>query len=259
MTKPLYIIQHVAKCGGTSIRIFLEKHLSSDEFWQLYTEDIYEGHSQFIGKFRNTKIDTINDAINSMDKSKVKAIIGHFVHMNMHKLFPDRDVRYITMTRNPLDFLQSKFNDRRAHMFRGSCRGAIGSTGYFECSEQGFMKWFNQPGNAVMPFYQYDINIDNIYYVFHQPELTQDLEWLADELGIPQGAKVSNSSRTTLEEYGQKPFIVQVEFREWFNEHYGKRYAKATDHYQQLMKKKNDKRQASSEFDYIFRRKSSPA
>ena len=99
--KELYIFLHINKCAGTTLREHIRNNLKDDEFLLLYK------HEKPIFK---KKIGKYIKSLTKEKKDKIKIIFGHRVYYSLHKLFPDREVRYITFLRNPVDRTISHYN-----------------------------------------------------------------------------------------------------------------------------------------------------
>ena len=104
--KPLYVFLHVFKCAGSSIRKHVEDNFDEGEFFLTYG---YE--SPFLIKRKGIK-KYINSLTNKQ-KNKLKIILGHTSYYGIHKLFPNREVRYVTFLRDPIKRAISHYNFRR--------------------------------------------------------------------------------------------------------------------------------------------------
>ncbi len=98
--KELYIFLHIMKCAGTTLSEHIRKNSEENEVLL-----IYEFEKPYI-----SKREEIEKYIKSLKKDKIKVIFGHRVHYGLHKLFPNREVRYITFLRNPVDRAISHYN-----------------------------------------------------------------------------------------------------------------------------------------------------
>lgn len=153
-------------------------------------------------------------------------VFGHKVSLStMKRVFPDRELVVITMTRNPVDVLVSQFNDYRSHILREVRRGKL-----YECSDKGFLEWYQNEkiNNALVVAYSRlllncppkDVGkkLQEIDYVMHTPTLNQDMKWLAKELDIPEDFEPRNSAQFNLGQYAENVYRIQPEIRQDFLE-----------------------------------------
>jgi len=101
--EPLYIHLHMPRTGGTTIGTHIRNNHKKEEVLSL---DFYRNRSLRSNKIAHNFLMKLNKE----EKSKIKYIIGHGVFYGVHKFFKDRDVRYITFLRNPLDRTISTYN-----------------------------------------------------------------------------------------------------------------------------------------------------
>lgn len=134
--KPLYIIVHTPKCGGSSIENALNANLSSREFLSLNAlysfkpdgkprtiSDALEEIS--ITKEKNIKseifspqktiqylkkVDELISHISEYKKSNIKVVLGHLAYPGIERFFPNREIRYITFLRHPSNRIISHYN-----------------------------------------------------------------------------------------------------------------------------------------------------
>lgn len=105
--KPLYVFLHLNKTGGTTITDHIVKNLPSHKFLLLYPD--FKNKSKI-------KTETILKSLSFSDKNNLKVIIGHQAYYGIHKFFPQRDVRYVTILRDPIKRIVSQYNYRRARI-----------------------------------------------------------------------------------------------------------------------------------------------
>lgn len=101
--RPLYIFLHVMKCAGTTISRHLTENLETDKVLLLYERS--NPDCQDRASIRN-KILTLPRAA----RDNIRIIFGHNVYYGIHKFFPDREARYVTFLREPLDRTFSHYN-----------------------------------------------------------------------------------------------------------------------------------------------------
>lgn len=107
--KPLYIFLHIPKCAGTTMRHILLENFGNRVILS-YEWSNYD--------FQNKKV--LKSYIRSLSKlkrEKIRFIIGHNVYYGIHELFPDRECRYVTFLRNPIERTISDYNFQR-HMIK---------------------------------------------------------------------------------------------------------------------------------------------
>ena len=98
----LYIILHIPKTGGETIK----KHI---------VENMKHGEYLILDYERNSKLELRKNVdkylayMGNKEKNKIKVIIGHKVYYGLHKFFQKKP-RYITFLRNPYDLTVSKYN-----------------------------------------------------------------------------------------------------------------------------------------------------
>ena len=110
---PLYIFVHVPKCAGISFRIHIENNFRSEEILKIYCKQRIEtenGESIFL--YNRNDIDNYLKSLTERQRDKIKVIYGHDVYYGIHKYF-DKEPRYFTFLRNPVDRAISLYNFKR--------------------------------------------------------------------------------------------------------------------------------------------------
>jgi len=99
---PIYLFIHLFKTGGTTINGHLARHLSWDE------EFVHLGPWGQRVRARDGQPDPSEWPQARWET--VRAIAGHWVDGETHRLVPDREPRYLTILRDPADHLFSRYN-----------------------------------------------------------------------------------------------------------------------------------------------------
>lgn len=102
--KPIYIILHVPKTGGTTIFNSCINNLKNDEI--LYLDPKNKRKSVEKREVVEKKISQLT----KKQKNKYKVIFGHSAYFGIHVFFPTREPKYITFLRNPVDQVLSRYN-----------------------------------------------------------------------------------------------------------------------------------------------------
>lgn len=107
----LYIILHVSKTGGSTIRQHLHETFSEEELLLLYVESIKK-------EIKNPLLDNRGiikkylSTLSNERKDKVKVIYGHAAFYGVHKFF-NKKARYICFLREPFSRVVSLYNYKR--------------------------------------------------------------------------------------------------------------------------------------------------
>ncbi len=102
--KPLYIFLHIMKCAGSSIRFYTKENLDKDEFLLLYENE------RPIFKKNKKNIEKYISSLTREQKNKIRVIFGHMTFYGLHRLFYNRDCRYISFIREPFNRTISHYN-----------------------------------------------------------------------------------------------------------------------------------------------------
>ena len=101
----LYIILHIPKTGGMTLRKHIEENFKKNEIIKIYCEE----------DPKIMKIGLDNYLLNHPNKKSVKIIIGHNFSYGIHKYF-QKKVRYITFIREPIEIPISVYNFIRTNI-----------------------------------------------------------------------------------------------------------------------------------------------
>ena len=103
MNNYLYILLHVHKCAGSTIRHHIINSLEKDEYiiFRKSVDARFEDQNH-IEEFLSSQS---NDQL-----KKVKFISGHGAYYGIHKFFPDKIPRYLVILRDPFDRTVSNYN-----------------------------------------------------------------------------------------------------------------------------------------------------
>jgi len=171
-TDPVYLFIHLFKTGGTTINGHLASHLTWDE------EFVHLGPWGRRVRDRDGQPDPSDWPPERWNRTRVVA--GHGVEANTRLLLPDRDVRFLTILRDPAELLVSRYN--------------------FETSRTGehldFWKWYRkrQPNrslrrlrNALGVQSYADVRdvLDTFWFVGVTEHLGDDLPHIFETIGVP--------------------------------------------------------------------------
>jgi hypothetical protein len=146
------VLLHIQKCGGTSVGEYIKSKYEEEEYLELYTKKIP----------RDLVVDTtephlrIRTYLESLDLSKVKIVFGHAVYNGIEEYFPNRNIEYHTILRNPIDRLISLYNFRRMgavgrrefpiiYDAKGNVqdiKGKLKKEFFIDGKERSFLEWF---------------------------------------------------------------------------------------------------------------------
>ncbi|TKJ17511.1 hypothetical protein CEE44_03170 [Candidatus Woesearchaeota archaeon B3_Woes] len=136
--KPLYIFLHIMKCAGTTIRFHKKENLDKDEFLLLYynEEPIFEKNKGNINKYISS--------LTEEQKNKIRIIFGHIAFYGLHRLFHNRDCRYVTFIREPTNRTISHYNWDLMRYYNGEMSKRRGSELFPKGRKDlSFTSWFN--------------------------------------------------------------------------------------------------------------------
>jgi Sulfotransferase family len=103
--RPLWIFLHIPKCGGTTFKAHVERHLT--------IEETFFEFSNWGRQFRAER--GLPDFADRPDEQRARAEIlaGHQLGYGIHRLVPgERDTRYFTVLRDPAERCVSLYNFR---------------------------------------------------------------------------------------------------------------------------------------------------
>jgi hypothetical protein len=200
--KPLYIFIHIPRTAGVSF-IKMLSQLPEEA-----TQRIYMGpHLP-----SRDKIKEHLSRIPDHRRDELQVVFGHHVFYGIEQFFPNRDCRFITFVRNPVDQIVSFYNNARQLFAQ---RGADIPNGVFhDGAILPFDDWFlfskyTRNYNStfltqeflVHPFHgkQQLEELKMVLSTFHFVGLTEtfaeDCQRLTKELGIPYEPVVENASK----------------------------------------------------------------
>ncbi len=108
---PLYVIYHVPKTAGQSLRRMLKETLPPDEIFEMYEQvPVYDPITRVSKCFSSSEYETQLRALNH-HRPPLKVIMGHQVFYGVHHYF-DRPVRYVCFVREPMARTLSLYNFR---------------------------------------------------------------------------------------------------------------------------------------------------
>lgn len=102
--KPLYIIPHLPKTAGTTLRRHIEMNFKPEQRLFIYGSDLSPEES-----YRELWAKTLA-GLDSKAKDELLVIGGHTVYWGLHEMFPGRECRYATILRPPENLLVSWYN-----------------------------------------------------------------------------------------------------------------------------------------------------
>lgn len=124
--KTLWIFLHIPKTGGNTLVAHIRIHFKIEEVLFLYKRNTGIPR-QDVEKY----IQSIPDS----RRNKIKIIVGHHAYYGIDKYFPNKEVKYFTFLRSPVQQIISRYNFRL--MVPMGDRAPLGE-GAFERSKQEF-------------------------------------------------------------------------------------------------------------------------
>jgi len=142
------VLLHIQKCGGISVGEYIKSKYKKEEYLELYTKKIPKKIASSNSRVRNY--------LESLDLSSVKIVFGHAVFNGIEEYFPNRNVEYHTILRNPVDRIISLYNFRRMgavgqrefpiiYQPDGSVydfEGELKKEFFIDGRERSFLEWF---------------------------------------------------------------------------------------------------------------------
>lgn len=111
--KPLYAFYHVRKCAGTTLIKTMQKNLNPSEWIQLNPK----GDDLTSLRYRSTAqildpdgVDVRMRCLSNEEKMNIRFIFGHRTYSDIAQIFKDREVRFITFLRHPVERTLSHYN-----------------------------------------------------------------------------------------------------------------------------------------------------
>ena len=143
--KILYILIHIPKCGGITIRKTIESQFGYEPTGSEKRLALYSG---FFNTVENTE--KYLEALDQGNRDALKIIYGHNTYYGIHRHFPGRDVRYVTYLRDPVKRTISDYNYFRYKLsigrdaVLGSQKETVSLSRWLDtCSQtENFMLWF---------------------------------------------------------------------------------------------------------------------
>ncbi|GEM_PF-1226575 len=110
-TNITYCFLHIPKTAGSTFRLHLEKHFSTEERLPVYyVEEFHNLVSNTPEYFsERADIDSYLSSLSTEQKDKIKCIYGHQVYYGIHRHF-EGEFRYVTFMREPIKRNISAFN-----------------------------------------------------------------------------------------------------------------------------------------------------
>ncbi|MDD5070696.1 MAG: sulfotransferase family 2 domain-containing protein, partial [Candidatus Omnitrophica bacterium] len=202
----LYIVLHIPKAAGTTLRMHFENCFGFDRVVSFYEDDDnFENRQQSRDYLRD---------LSSKDKQKIKMIYGHTACYGLHKYF-NRPYRYITFLRDPVDRMISMYNYRMGLFYS---KGEWTKEFFTKSGErQKFKDWIEViPGykNQLLRILLQDTDFDQnsrslaeqlekakdilrkFWFIGFVEDFKNDSSYLCKELGIPNCQIRKNVTKT---------------------------------------------------------------
>jgi len=97
----LYIFLHIPKTAGSTFAFHLKKNFTKNSLLHLSFENLHKN-----------KVKNILKSLKADEKAKIKVIYGHAAFFGIHEYF-DREARYFTFFRDPVERAVSIYNHKR--------------------------------------------------------------------------------------------------------------------------------------------------
>lgn len=195
----LYIFAHLHKTGGTTLNKHIAKNFKKEEVLFLYYDklklDPFTHKKQDYKKLAEKAILRLS----KKDRDKIRVISGHFIPHGIHKYFdPNKEVRYITIIRNPFERTKSFYNYFRT-LYEKEDRDGKNKKLYksfLKINDKipNFETWINNKfGNikgSIIPqpvtkyFSDLGYKLSDFYFIGITEKLDKDLSFLFHLLGI---------------------------------------------------------------------------
>lgn len=226
----LYIFVHLHKTGGTTLNKHIEKNYKKDKVLFLYYDKL--GLSPFASKKPDYK-KLARDAILKLtpaQRKKIKIISGHFLPKDIAKYFLGREIRFITIVRNPFARAKSMYNYFRTLYEKedtaGKNKQLYKSFLKLENKVPDFNNWlrkkFGNPKSGVVThpistyFSDLGYKLSDFYFVGVTKNLPNDLPYLYKLLDIKKFFIKQNISKNFIKD--------NFETEKWFRKKYKKSY-----------------------------------
>lgn len=176
MTRPLYLLAHLQKTGGTTINVHLARHLE----W-----DVEFVHLGGWGDHRRRLAGRPPLEERSAEElARVRVVSGHDVDGATHELFPGVEPRYITILRDPAARLVSMYN------YRMSAPGAEVvpfDDWYGDVGPNPMTRWLRRRFAKGESFSTLLDSLRGFWFVGVTEHLDDDLPGLFEAIGVPRG------------------------------------------------------------------------
>lgn len=217
----LYIFVHLHKTGGTTLNKHLSKNFKKEEILFLYYDKL--GLDPFTSKKQDYS-ELAEKAIKKLSKSernKIKVITGHFLPNGIHKHFPNKTSRYITIVRDPHKRARSMYNYFRTlhskEKSSGKNKKIYRSFLKIKGTVPDFSTWlekkYGNPKGSIVPrpmdmyFSDLGYKLSDFYFIGITEKLGEDLLWLYKLFGIKKFFVNQNLSRSFVKDDSSKEFF----------------------------------------------------
>ena len=147
------VLLHIQKCGGTSVGEYVKSKLKEGEYLELYTRKVPK---DLVINWKTEPHSRIKAYLKSLDLDNIKIVFGHGVFNGLEEYFPNKEVKYHILLRNPVDRIISLYNFRRMgavgqrefpiiYQPDGSVydfEGELKKEFFIDGRERSFLEWF---------------------------------------------------------------------------------------------------------------------
>lgn len=129
----LYIFLHVPKCAGSTVGHHLAHQYAQTAALPIYVGcpywNVREGGERHFESRED--IDRYLELLTDEQKNELRILYGHDVYYGVHRFFPGRSVRYVTVLRAPEERVVSSYWYRRAFALRAPYEPNWGRSAYY--------------------------------------------------------------------------------------------------------------------------------